>query len=80
MSWFTDAVDSGFFCYMAEAEGLDNLVSTREARINAVIKDARAQVRRNILSSVDLWDICSKHNLDSLTTNEMTRIEREVNR
>ena len=40
MGFFNDAVKSGFFMYMAEAEGQDDLVNTRQAKINAVIRDA----------------------------------------
>ena len=36
---FNSMVNSGYFMYMAEAEGLDSLVSTRTARINAAKRE-----------------------------------------
>ena len=39
MSWLNDAIKSGYFCYMAEAEGLDYLVNTRDAKLNAARRE-----------------------------------------
>ena len=63
MSWLKDAVDSGYFCYMAEAEGLDNLVDTREAKINAIINDLKAIPRDTICRAPNacLMGIAAKH-------------------
>ena len=36
---FYDAVNSGFIPFILEAEGRDDLISTRNAKINASIKD-----------------------------------------
>jgi hypothetical protein len=32
-------IDPAYFCFMAEAEGLDNLITTRTAKINAAINE-----------------------------------------
>ena len=44
MMKFKDMVDSGYFMYMAEQSGMDNLVNTRTAKVNAVIKDLQYAV------------------------------------
>ena len=36
---FKEMVNSGYFMYMAEAEGYHDLVNTRTAAINSIIKD-----------------------------------------
>lgn len=79
-NFFSNSVNSGFFMYMAEAEGMDNLVNTRQSKINAVIKDARNCARTFGADSVDLWDICDKHNLSNLSFDEMQYIENKVNK
>ena len=43
---FNSMVNSGYFMYMAEAEGLDNLVTTRTARINAAKKEFENRLRK----------------------------------
>ena len=77
---FKDMVDSGYFMYMAEAEGLDNLCTTRTAKANAVIKEARAQARSFGGASVNLNSICARHGLTDLTDKERAYIETGVNR
>ena len=79
-NFFSNAVKSGYFMYMAEAEGLDNLVSTRQAKLNAVVKDARRQAREIGAASVNLYEICANHNLDSLSFDEMQYIEQQANK
>lgn len=75
---FSDMVDSGYFMYMAEAEGYDNLVNTKEAKINAVIKECAALVREGINPTNEINDILHRHNLtiDMLTDEECARISR----
>ena len=43
---FNDMVKSGYFPFMAEAGGYDNLVNTREARVNAAMKEFEGALRR----------------------------------
>ena len=75
---FSDMVDSGYFMYMAEAEGYDDLVNTKEAKINAVIKECAALVREGINPTNEINDILYRHNLtiDMLTDEECARISR----
>jgi len=77
---FNEMVNSGYFCYMAEAEGLDDLVSTRTAKANAVIREAREQARLLGGASVNLYSICARHGLTDLTDKERRYIETGVNR
>jgi len=84
MSWFNEAVNSGFFCYMAEAEGLDYLVNTREAKVNAIINDLKA-TPRNVLAAAPnacLEGAAAKHGINWLDLNskEISKIERALNK
>ena len=68
---FNKAIKSGYFMYMAEAEGLDNLVNTRQARLNA----ARKEMPFNP-SFTDVEAICLKHGLQSISEEELHYITR----
>ena len=79
---FNDMVKSGYFMYMAEAEGCDNLVSTRTAKINAAIKYFKYIIRQGENPNYYIDDILAKHNLteDMLTDAEKRKIMREVDK
>lgn len=77
---FKNMVDTGYFMYMAEAEGLDNLCNTRTAKMNAVIREAREQARQLGGSNVNLYMICARHGLTNLDEKEQQYIETGVNR
>lgn len=68
--------------YMMEAEGMDNMVSTKEARINASIKDFVSLAQRGY----DINDIqemvFDRHNLNlnDLSARDKAKIKREVER
>jgi hypothetical protein len=68
--------------YMMEAEGIDNMVNTKEARINASIKDFVSLAQRGY----DINDIqemvFDKHNLNlnDLSARDKAKIKREVER
>ena len=84
MSWLNDAINSGYFCYMAEAEGMDYLVDTREAKVNAIINDLKA-TPHNILSAAPntcLMGAAANHGIDwkDLSFTEIRKIERELNK
>lgn len=74
--------DTGYFLYMAESSGLDDLVTTKEARINAAINDFVAFARKGYDINDMVEDILNKHNLDidELSDRECARIKREVER
>lgn len=70
-----------YFLYMAEASGLDNLVSTRESAINATINDFVSMANRgyNINDDDIQTMIFDRHNLQDLSEKEIQRIIRKVN-
>ena len=79
--FINDMIKSGYFMYMAEAEGLDSLVSTRTAKIKAIIKDFKYIVNQGENPNDYISEVLAKHGLSeqSLTKAESERINREVN-
>lgn len=79
---FNDMVNTGYFMYMAEAEGHDNLVNTRTAKVNAVIKDLKDIKGKVYDPNPYIPEVLAKHGLteDMLTDAECNKIMREVNR
>ena len=77
---FKDMVKSGYFMYMAEAEGCDNLVNTKTARINAAIKDFQKLYRDGYDPNEYVNEVLSAHNLseDLLTEKEIRRINSAI--
>ena len=80
MMKFKDMVDSGYFMYMAEAEGHDKLVNTRTAKVNAVIKDLQYVVSCGENPYNHLDRILFNHDLceEMLTDEECRRISNCV--
>ena len=80
MMKFSDMVEPGYFMYMAEAEGYDDLVNTREAKINAVIKDLQYVVSCGENPYNHLDRILFNHNLceEMLSDDECRRISNCV--
>ena len=80
--FFNEMVDSGYFMYMAETEGHTNLVNTRTAKVNAVIKDLK-DIKYKVENVNDYVEmILGRHGLteNMLTDAECNKIMREVNR
>lgn len=77
---FREMVDSGYFMYMAEAEGFDNLVNTKTARINAAIKDFQKLYHNGYNPNEYIHEVLSAHNLseDLLTEKEIQRINSAI--
>ena len=75
---FKNMVDSGYFMYMAEQEGLDSLVNTRTSKVNAAIKDFQKIINsgENPYDYID--SVLANHGLtqDMLTDEECDRIGR----
>ena len=69
-----------YFLYMAEAEGFDDLVTTREARINAAIKDFIMMAKNgyNIDNDDIQAAILEDHKLQDISTKEAEYIARKV--
>lgn len=73
-------VGSPEWLYYAEAEGMTDLVDTREAKINGIIHELRER-RKMRQDPQDYWyHTCEKFRIDpaSLTFEEQERINREV--
>lgn len=79
---FNDMVDTGYFMYMAEAEGHDSLVNTRTAKINAVIKDLKYIKTKVYDPNPYIEEVLNRHGLTEsmLSDYECEKISREVNR
>ena len=69
-----------YFLYMAEAEGVDRVVSTRTAKINAIIKAFinAAKDGYNINDTEIQDDIFDKHDLNDLSSEELDYIKEAV--
>lgn len=78
---FKEGIKSGYFMYMAEAEGMDSLVSTRTAKINASIKDFKSLVRQGKNPNYYIDEVLESHGLseDMLTDAECNKIMRAIN-
>lgn len=78
---FKEMVDSGYFMYMAETEGYDDLVDTRTARINSSIKDFKYIKENGGNPNEYIHEVLAKHGLSQmyLTDAECERIMNEVN-
>ena len=78
---FKEGIKSGYFMYMAEAEGMDSLVSTRTAKINASIKDFKSLVRQGKNPNYYINEVLESHGLseDMLTDAECNKIMRAIN-
>lgn len=73
---FNDYVKTGQFMYMAETSGMDNLVDTREAKIQAIIHDLRECGGHP--SNIQIAQTCRAHEIYSLTAKEVHRIENAL--
>ena len=84
MNWLKNAINSGYFCYMAEAEGMDYLVNTREAKVNAIINDLKATPRNELSTAPNacLMGAAANHGIDweDLSFSEIRKIEKELNK
>lgn len=77
---FREMVESGYFMYMAEAGGHDNLVNTKEARINAAIKDFQKLYNQGYNPNEYIYEVLTAHGLSEnlLTEKEIQRINAAI--
>ena len=77
---FKNMVDSGYFMYMAEAEGKDSLVNIRTAKVNAAIKDFKSLKRQGKNPNFYIDSVLASHGLSEnmLTDAECRKIMRAV--
>ena len=71
-----------YFLYMAEAAGMDNLVSTPYARLNAAVNDFVALARAGYdINSAEIQDyVAERHHFDGFSAKECQYIADEVER
>ena len=69
-----------YFLYMAEAEGVTEVVNTRQARLNAVIRDYIALAQQGInINDMEVQNYLNqKYDLEDLTAAEQHEIARAV--
>ena len=77
---FKNMVDSGYFMFMAEKEGFDNLVNTRTAKVNAIIKDFKYIISSGENPNDYIDDVFNRHNLtiEELTETEVEKINNLI--
>ena len=68
------------FLFYAEAEGCDYIVNTKEARINAAIKDFQKIYRNGGNPNEYIYEVLSAHGLNEnlLTEKEIARINSAI--
>lgn len=71
---FNDMIKSGYFPFMAEAGGYDNLVNTREARVNAAMKEFEGALRRGYVDVTDEFRTAIRNH--NLTEADLTGLDR----
>ena len=69
-----------YFLYMAEAEGVTEVVNTRQARLNAIIRDYAALAEQGInINDMEIQNyLAQKYDLEDLTAAEKHEIARAV--
>ena len=69
-----------YFLYMAEAEGVTEVVNTRQARLNATIRDYVALAEQGInINDMEVQNyLAQKYDLEDLTAAEQHEIARAV--
>ena len=69
-----------YFLYMAEAEGVTEVVNTRQARLNGIIRDYAALASQGInINDPEVQDYLNqKYDLEDLTAAEKHEIARAV--
>ena len=73
---FREMVDTGYFGYMSEAEGVTSINSSRTTKINAIIKDFKSLVRQGKNPNEYIYEVLHKYGLNEhlLTKAEIERI------
>ena len=78
---FKKMVDSGYFGYITEAEGVTSINSSRTTKINAAIKDFKSLVRQGKNPNDYIDCVLARYGLNqnSLTNSEVRKIEGAIN-
>ena len=69
-----------YFLYMAETEGVTEVVNTRQARLNAIIRDYAALASQGInINDMEVQNyLAQKYDLEDLTAAEKHEIATKV--
>lgn len=69
-----------YFLYMAEAEGVTEVVNTRRARINGIVKDYIALAEQGInINDMEVQNyLARKYDLEDISESEKHEIARRV--
>lgn len=75
-------INSPYFLYMAEAEGIESITNTRQTHIEAAIKDFARAARAgyNINDDGIQTKILKNHNINDVTKRECEYIAKKVKR
>ena len=78
---FREMVDTGYFGYMSEKEGITSINSSRTTVINSIIKDFKSLVRQGKNPNNYIDEVLESHGLseDMLTDAECNKIMRAIN-
>lgn len=81
MSVLRNMIDSGYFGFMSEAEGITSINSTRATKINAIIKDFKSIVRQGKNPNNYITSVLAKYGLSEsdLTSREIAKINGAIN-
>lgn len=81
MMTFEDMINSGFFGYMTEQEGMTNLNSTRATKINAIIKDFKNITEQGYDPNDYIEEVLAEYDLseNDLSDAEIHKINYYVN-
>lgn len=73
---FREMVDTGYFGYMSEKEGVTSINSSRATKINAIIKDFKSLVAKGYNPNDYISEVLHKYGLNEnlLTEAEIRRI------
>ena len=76
-----EMINSGYFGYITEAEGVTSLNSSRTTKINAIIKDFKSLVRRGYNPNNYIHEVLAKYGLNEnlLTDAEIRKINGAIN-
>ena len=69
-----------YFLYMAEKEGITEVVNTRQARLNAIVRDYIALAEQGInINDIEVQNyLAQKYDLEDLTAAEKHEIATKV--
>lgn len=81
MNTFNKMINTGYFGYITEKEGITSINSSRVTKINSIIKDFKYLVRQGKNPNNYITSTLAKYGLkeNDLTYSEIKRINGEIN-